>query len=308
MQFFFAVSFILICIAIFIIFKIDTKAIQALLQPSNDKPTIKQLVNRKEMGKIARGYQNITLALESMGQLGTLYTVVFISFIAVLLGVFVGITFFASIPLAIAFGTMLAAIPFIYIRIQYVDYKALILEQLETSISVITSSIERTDNIVDAFRENIDTVQKPLNIIFRKFIFSVDNSIDLSTAIDTMKYSVVNAVFYDWCDTLKLVVNDRTLKPQLRPIVNRITDIKIATNEAKGILYSARKSFKTTIVLSAVFLIFSYGIIPYVFNSMGTSLLFTGFLGLLLAIDILISFFMIIRAYLLTKDITFEKV
>lgn len=310
MRFFIGLSFIFIVILILYLLNINTSTIKDVITPlqSQKNKSLKQLINPKKKSKLAIAYHNIVLALNTMGQLGTLYTIILISFLAIFLGVFTGITLFGSISLSVALALMLASLPYIYTRIQYIEYKDLLRDELETSLSVITSSIERTDNIVDAFKENIENIGEPLNSIFLKFVYTVEHNVPITEAIDDMKIKISNPIFLDWCDALKSTSRDRTLKHQLRPIVHRITDVKIASANAKSILYTERRSFKSVMFMSLLFMLVSYVLIPWGLRALGVKHDMSTVIHIFLSIDILMLFFMNIKSIFLTKDIDFDNV
>lgn len=308
MRFLFSMAFVFIVLAILFVLKLDTTAVKdAVTSFRSRKPSLKKLTEEKKKSKFAVFATNIMTALETMNQVGSLYWLILLSFLLIIVGAFAGITF-GNVWLSLVFGGLLASIPFIYVRMQYIEYKALLLDELETGLSVITSSIERLDNVVGGFEENIRFIQKPLKTIFEQFIYSVNHSVALNKAIDTMKEKVNNKVFNDWCDTLKLVSSDRNMKSALRPIVNRITDIKVASLEAKNILSEASGEFVGVMVLSVIFMFISYIAAPAGFSAMGFPLPSTEFMKTFFAIDILMMFIFWFRVFLLTKDIDFENV
>lgn len=308
MKFLFAIAFLCLVICILIIFKVDTKSISDTLNNmQKKKPTLKKLSLKKKQGKIKTSFNNIVLALNTMGQIGSLYRIILISFLLIIMGAFAGFTF-GNIYLSIVFAIILASIPFIYVRIQYIEYKALLIDEMEVALSVITSSIERTENIITAFEENVDNIGKPLQTVFLKFIYSVNHNIPMEQAIDEMKTKITHSVFIDWCDNLKRVHKDRSLISSLRPIVDRITNIKIATGEAKNILSEATSEFISVAVLSVVFMILSYLVIPNLLSSVDVPVKPAEWLKIVFAIDIFTLYFFSVRTFTLTKNINFEDV
>lgn len=305
MKLFFAISFIFFVVGILLIFKINSQAIiETVSLIRNIKPSLKKLTTVKKQGKLLLFVQNIVLALDTMGQLSKLYYIFLTSFLLIIVGLFAGITF-GNVYLSMVFGIILAAIPFFFVRTQYVDYKALLLDEMETGLSVITSSIERTENITEAFKENLQNINKPLHDIFAQFIYSIEHNIPIDDAIDTMKGKISSTVFTDWCDALKNVSKNRTLKYSLRPIVYRIGDIKIASAEAKTILFEANGEFKAVAIFSVIFMLISYVVGPKLILSLGI-IVDPASLNVLLAIDVLMLFIFSVRTFLLTRDINFE--
>lgn len=50
-------------------------------------------------------------------------------------------------------------------------------------------------------------------------------------------------IFKEWCDTLIACQDDRTLKDTLMPVVAKLTDVRLANNEIKGLLFAARTEY-----------------------------------------------------------------
>lgn len=303
----FAIAFLALVAAIFIIFKVDSDFIENLFPlKRRDKKTLKKIVSKKKPSKLIISFRNIVMALDTMGQLHKLYYIILASFLLILFGAFTGITF-GNVYIAIAVAIMLASLPFVYVRIQYIEYKALLLEEMESALSVITSSIERTDNILLSFNENIDNIGEPVQSIFRRFIYAVENNMPMADAIEDMKQRIQNNVFVDWCDNLKKIEKNRALKTTLRPIVDRITNIQIASLEAKGILHEASNEFVGVMLFSLFFMLVSYIAIPAFYQGVGADGLSSNLLSFLFAGDILMLFLFSIRTFYLTKDIDFDN-
>ena len=306
MKIFMALAFLFYVIGILCIFKINTESVKELSKSFNKKdPSLKQMASPKKKTKLEIFMQNIILSLETMGQLNNLYYLFLISFFLIIMGAFAGISFGNPI-LSFVFAMILASTPFIFVRVQYVEYKALLFDEMETGLSVITSSIERTDNIVEAFHENIQNINKPLHDVFAQFIYSVEHNTPMTTAIEVMKSKINNKIFNDWCDALKNVSRNRMLKYSLRPIVYRIGDIKIASAEAKTILLEANSEFKFVTGLSVIFMIMNFLIAPKVMESLGV-IISKNLISTLLAINIVIMFTSCVRTFILTRDVNFEE-
>ena len=157
----------------------------------------------------------------------------------------------------------LASIPFFYFRMQYIKFQRLILEEMETALSVISVSYERTENILLSVEENLDTMNAPIQQVFTEFVNRVkyiDPNID--NAIDNMKTKINHSVFYEWCDALKRCNVVRSLKYTLRPIVNKLTTIKVVTNDLKTMLYRPLRSYWELAAASVAVLWIGLKIIP----------------------------------------------
>ena len=142
------------------------------------------------------------------------------------------------------FALAFALIPFGYAKRTIKYYEDHIQEDLETTLSIITTSYLRNDDIVTAVRENLDYLKPPIKDIFAGFI--AENtmiSANIKQSIKHLKEKVHNNIFQEWCDTLIACQDDRTLKDTLMPIVAKLTDVRLANGEIKAMLSAARVEY-----------------------------------------------------------------
>ena len=142
------------------------------------------------------------------------------------------------------FAIAFALIPFAYAKRTVNFYDNHIKEELETALSIITTSYVRTDDIVTAVKENVQYLKPPVKDIFAGFVAeNMMISSDVKQSIRHLKEKVSNSIFDEWCDTLIACQDDRTLKDTLMPIVAKLTDVRIVNNEIKGMLSAARTEY-----------------------------------------------------------------
>ena len=99
-------------------------------------------------------------------------------------------------------------------------------------LRIITNSYIRSDDIILAVQENTDYIKPPLQEIFKRFIVEATTlSSSTKQALYNLKNRVDNDIFVEWCDSLIICQDDRTLKDTLSPIVNKLTDVRIVNNE-----------------------------------------------------------------------------
>ena len=132
-------------------------------------------------------------------------------------------------------------IPFGYAKRTINYYEKHSREELETALSIITTSYLRSDDIVTAVSENVQYLKPPVKDIFAGFV--AENTMitsNIKTSLKHLKERVNNMIFGEWVDTLIACQDDRTLKDTLMPVVAKLTDVRIANNEIKGMLSAAR--------------------------------------------------------------------
>lgn len=139
------------------------------------------------------------------------------------------------------FAMAFALIPFAFIKRTINYYNNHIKEELETALSIITTSYVRSDDIVTAVRENVQYLKPPVKDIFAGFLTEATMiSSNLKQSIKNLKDKVDNQIFAEWVDTLIACQDDRTLKDTLMPVVAKLTDVRLVNNEIKGMLSAAR--------------------------------------------------------------------
>lgn len=142
--------------------------------------------------------------------------------------------------LAVAF----ALIPFAYLTKTISAYETQVRQELETALSIITTSYIRIDNFISAVQENLTYLKPPIKGIFESFIAEATViSPDIRGAIHNLKDKVKNSIFEEWCDTLISCQNDRTLKDTLMPVVSKLTDVRLVNNSLKMMLSEARREY-----------------------------------------------------------------
>ncbi len=123
-------------------------------------------------------------------------------------------------------------------------------EEMETALSVITTSYIRTDDLVGAVEENLSCLRRPVADMFRSFLADATliNS-SLRDAIRGLKEKSGDAVFREWCDTLLACQDDRTLKDTLLPVVAKLTDVRIVNSELGTLMAGVRREYLTMVLL-----------------------------------------------------------
>ena len=170
---------------------------------------------------------------------------VLLSMSGVLIAFYIGNTFLAPVFL-VGFGVL----PFWYIKFSSIRLKKQINLELETALSVITTSYMRSESIITAIEENINYVNPPIYDVFRCFLLQTNliNS-NVTLALEDMKNYIDNEVFREWVEAMIMCQSDKDLKSTLNPIVSKLSDIRVVTGELDYLLYEPLKEFITMAVL-----------------------------------------------------------
>ena len=245
---FYIIGFLLFCGAVIILLGLTPESItDDLMKFISPKQTLRDKVliakGKKKSRKLTNEILHMRDALDSTGK-GKQFTLACAASILLLIaGCIVAViidNYFLIPVLAVA----LASLPFFYIKNTISAYDRHVKEEMETALSIITTSYIRSDAILGAVQENITYLKPPVRGIFQSFVGdAVMISSDLKTALRNLKEKISDAVFEEWCDTLMACQDDRTLKDTLLPIVGKLTDVRIVNNELKTMLSEVKKEY-----------------------------------------------------------------
>lgn len=239
----------------FLIFGVSPKDFsETLAQPiQGRKPTmrikIRNAIKKKQLRGIRRTVKDVRGVLKITGRSGRFGLICVASLFLLVLGSLVAITMdnlFMLPVLAAGF----ALLPFWYILFTANAFTKNLNSELETALSVITTSYLRTESIITAVDENISYLNPPVVQVFESFLAQskLINS-NLRFALEKLKGMLHNAVFDEWLDTIIACQEDKTLKTTLIPIVNKLSDMRIVSAELDYLLYEPMKEFITMAVL-----------------------------------------------------------
>lgn len=245
MTFVYLICFLLITIGTILLLHLTPEKItNDLMRFVSPKQTLRDKVltvkGKKRSRKLTIALNRIRDALEQTGKGGLFTITCAASVLLMIIGCVVAIMIDNAFLIPV-FAIALAFIPFAYAKRTVNYYDNHIKEELETALSIITTSYVRTDDIVTAVKENVKYLKPPVKDIFSGFVAeNMMISSDVKQAIRHLKEKISNSIFDEWCDTLISCQDDRTLKDTLMPIVSKLTDVRIVNNEIKGMLSASR--------------------------------------------------------------------
>mgnify|MGYP000901787170 CR=1 FL=1 len=210
---------------------------------------VKIAQGKKNSRRIAAELMRIRDALTVTGNGGKFAIICALSLTLLVSGAFLSVLI-DNLFLMPILSVALAMIPFAYAKSIIAHYEKHIQLEMETALSIVTTSYLRTDDIVGAVSENISYLKPPVRDIFKAFIGDATAiSANIKSSLETLKNKIDNDVWQEWCDSMIFCQDDRTLKTTLLPIVNKLTDVRIVNNELKTILYEPRKEYWMMVAL-----------------------------------------------------------
>lgn len=205
--------------------------------------------NKKKSRRITKMLLHTRDALTAVGKSGQFTFTCTASLVLLIAGCIVAVMVdnFFMIPV---FALALAAIPFLFARNTIKAYDKHIREEMETAMSIVTTSYIRTEDIVGSVKENLAYLKPPIKEIFAGFVGDATMiSSDTQASLRNLRDRIDNDIFTEWCDTLISCQDDRTLKDTLLPIVSKLTDVRIVNNELKTVLDAAKNEYLTMVLL-----------------------------------------------------------
>lgn len=246
------ITFLLIINGLFTLFNVRFNDFLHLLAPSK-KSTLQDDVDVL-LGKPAKGFFNReTLEIEQLliatGREGRFNMIKRVSLFLFALGAVVALLLNNPFMIPIL-GAGFAFAPVWYLRSTAASYKKHLNEELETAISVITTSYLRSGDLLKAVRENIPYLNPPVKSHFEAFITESEMlNANMISTINTLKMKIPNRIFHEWCNTLIQCQSDRSMKNTLTFTVQKFSDMRIIQSELEAIINEPKKEAITMMFL-----------------------------------------------------------
>jgi len=175
------------------------------------------------------------------------------------LTVFSIILFIVGTLFALAMNNMLmipvmavgfAMLPFWYVMFTANFYRKQLNAELETALSIVTTSYLRSENFILAVEENVAYLNPPVCDVFKLFLAQTNLiNADLRLALENIKYKIANEVYREWIDAVIACQDDKSLKTTLTPIISKLSDMRVVSAELDIMLYEPMKEFITMALL-----------------------------------------------------------
>lgn len=150
------------------------------------------------------------------------------------------------------FGIGFSLVPVWYLRSTAATYKKHLNEELEMSISIITTSYLRTEDLIKSVKENLPFINEPVKSTFSAFVSEAELiNANLVSAINSMKMKVPNRVFHEWCNILIQCQSDRSMKQTLPTITQKFSDVRIVQSELEAMMQGPRREAITIFLVIA---------------------------------------------------------
>ncbi len=198
------------------------------------------------LGKPAKGFFNresveIEQLLKTTGREGRFTVIKRISVLLFAVGAVISLLL--NNPFLIpVLGAGFAFAPIWYLRSTAAVYRKHLNEELETAISVVTTSYLRSGALLKAVKENIPYLNPPVKGNFEAFITEAEMiNANMISAINSLKMKIPNQIFHEWCNTLIQCQSDRDMKHTLTFTVQKFSDMRIVQAELEAIINEPKR-------------------------------------------------------------------
>ena len=198
------------------------------------------------LGKPAKGFFNresveIEQLLKTTGREGRFTVIKRISVLLFAVGAVISLLL--NNPFLIpVLGAGFAFAPIWYLRSTAAVYRKHLNEELETAISVVTTSYLRSGDLLKAVKENIPYLNPPVKGNFEAFITEAEMiNANMISAINSLKMKIPNQIFHEWCNTSIQCQSDRDMKHTLTFTVQKFSDMRIVQAELEAIINEPKR-------------------------------------------------------------------
>jgi Flp pilus assembly protein TadB len=295
-------SFILLSLSPFTFLE----GLAAYIRPQ--KISMKSRIEKSRKNKQPKGLKLLFLETKEIlritGKSGLFTALCMLSLILFVVGAMIALTMKNSYLVPVL-AAGLALLPFYYVKLTAGRHKRQINTELETALSITTTSYLRGKNtIIRAIEENQPYLNPPVAEVFRNFLLQAKliNS-NTKEALAGLKTGIDNAVFHEWVDAVIACQDDYNLKTTLPPIVSKLSDMRVVSAELDLLLFEPVKEYITMVIL----LLGSIPLMYFLNKDWYQTLMFTEFGKVLLTICAGVIFLSVAAVAKHTRPIEYKR-
>lgn len=147
-------------------------------------------------------------------------------------------------------GAGFSFLPVWYLRSTAASYKKHMNEELETAISIITTSYLRTEDLLRSVRENLPYINEPVKAAFEAFVWESELiNANTTSTINSLKMKIPNQIFHEWANILIQCQSDRSMKNTLPTIVQKFSDVRIVQSDLEAMMQGPKREAITMMFL-----------------------------------------------------------
>ena len=195
-------------------------------KPKSAKEYVEKINGTSTENFIQRSFRESRQTYDIIGQPERYKRVLIVCALCSICGIILG-AFLHNWMLSVVLAVGLYFLPLWLTKFQLYRYQEYLSEELETALSLITTSYMRSGDLLNAVEENIPHIHEPLKTAFTIFSNNVRYvDANISAQIERLKESIENSLFEQWCDVLILCQDNHQQMAALPPIVNKFSVLK----------------------------------------------------------------------------------
>lgn len=253
MQWIYILCFVLLCAGFFALFEIKPgEMMDVIFRFGQKKATLSDELNVL-MGTPAKGFFNQEYEMKQIlmdtGRTDRYEAVKRLSLILFAVGAVLALLI-NNVYMVPILGMGFSLIPMWYLRSTAASYKKHLNEELETAISIITTSYLRTEDLIRSVKENLPYINEPVRANFEGFVYEAELiNANTTSAINSLKMKIPNQVFHEWANILIQCQSDRSMKNTLPTIAQKFSDIRVVQSELEAMMQGPRREAITMMFL-----------------------------------------------------------
>ncbi len=253
MHWIYIICFLLLSVGLCSLFGVRPKDfMDAILKSQQKTATLTDELNVL-MGTPAKGFFNqdyeIKQILKDTGRAGSYESITRLTLILFAVGAVLALLI-NNVYMVPIMGIAFSLIPIWYLRSTAASYKKHLNEELETAISIITTSYLRTEDLLRAVKETLPYINEPVKATFEAFVYESELiNANTTSAINSLKMKIPNRVFHEWANILIQCQSDRSMKNTLPTITQKFSDVRVVQSELEAMMQGPRREAITMMFL-----------------------------------------------------------
>lgn len=157
-----------------------------------------------------------------------------------------------NLPAIIILAAGMFMIPIWRLKLYRNKYKKFLSAQLESSLSLITTSYLRTNDLILAFQENVEQSSTLVRPYFRDFLSETMINPSLKNCVRNLRDKINDNIFKEWCNEVLRTLDNSQMKEALIPIVEKYSTVRVVQDQIDSEVGSAIVEYVIMMLMSVV--------------------------------------------------------
>lgn len=282
--------------------KIEEQSQQRKKKPETAREFVSRINGHKRENFAVRSYRSAQSVYNTIGQSERYQRVLNLSLLCGATGAAAGLLL-GNVLLAVALAGGLYFLPLWLSQFTLYRYQQFLSNELETALSLVTTSYTRNNDILAAVEENLKSIHDPVRGVFVSFCNNLKYvDANAPAQIERMKWQLDHPLWREWCDVLILCQDNHLLQAALPPIVGKFAVLKAQqeANQTRMMLPLKSAGYMAALVTAIC------PILKIVNLDWYNNLMHTVFGQISLSAAVIVVFATLSRAITLSRPITYD--